>query len=274
METRINYVENRDLRAYPQVKWAYSLNKAWFDMGRTLFGLIFLAITGTVALGVGCQKTYTLTPLPVPTNTYTPSPTPTCYGPFGTQSCSNGIMWDDGQLIFNNNNGSLSGTIELFLAVNCAPTASSQVTLTAPGLTVPLINYGSVGSYSDFWFGGLPNMTPGTIYTLTSVTPIGTATAAVTAAPIPAISTDGLTVSWTSSSMFTIAYVQNLSSQTTYSPNLCWSISSPWAIPAATAYPASGAYTVSASTLNYTTNIQGGKGMFYAESENHELVIK
>jgi hypothetical protein len=27
----------------------------------------------------------------------------------------------------------------------------------------------------------------------------------VTAAPIPAISTDGLTVSWTSSSMFTIA---------------------------------------------------------------------
>lgn len=231
------------------------------------------------SIPLACQKNYQVSPLPAPTPTYTISPTPTCYAPPSSVTCANGIMWGYGQVINMNNNGVQSGSYaELLLAINCTPYSTAGVTLTGPGLTLPL-PYGNgtivLGgtTYADYNSTQSVSFITGDTYTLTSVTTSGTAFSSLVMPPQTNIASNGLNVTWSGNSLFNfIAVINNLTNYT-YETSTCWSATSPASIPSS-AYPSSGNYTVGAETCNYTTSITGGSGIYFMANYNTLAVSK
>ena len=243
-----------------------------------------------LSVPLACQKTYTVSPLPVstptpipatPTSTPTlgmPTPTPTCYYPPSSAPCSSGIAWNLGQVLANNFNGAQSYSVELWLSVNCASYTSAMVTFSGPGGSLPVTYdpYGSSGSTTSSLYdtnSGSISITPGAVYTLTSVTTSGTATASLVAPPLPLIPLDGSTASWSGSSMFNFVDALDSSNSMTYESSPCWSASSPVSIPSS-AYPSSGAYYVVAQCMNWTTSIAGGSGFFFMSNAYGVTVTK
>lgn len=147
-----------------------------------LFLLGFLIL----ALSLGCQKTYNVPPLT--TQSAAPTATPPCYGlSWGSSpaTCTSGIFWGQ-SLVWNYDiTGVYQYGASLDLTVNCAPETTAGVTLTGPGVTLPLAYSNLVtisgtvyAAYQSVTVSG--NLTSGDVYTLTSVTSLGTASSSVT----------------------------------------------------------------------------------------------
>jgi hypothetical protein len=142
-----------------------------------------------LTFSLGCQKTYVVPPL---TQSTAPTPTPVCYGgylgsPLG--ACTSGI-WGQAYAWNYDVNGVYQYAASMALAVNCAPETTDGVTLTGPGVTLPLAydNLVTIGGtvYAAYQSVTVTDsLTPGDVYTMTSVTSIGTASSTVTlSAPI------------------------------------------------------------------------------------------
>ncbi len=166
----------------------------------TLLILVLPFLTAPFA----CQRIYSVPPLTLPAATSTATPPCTSNWGLGVTTCSSGINWGE-SLIWNYDvNGTYQYGVSLALAVNCAPETTDGVTLTGPGVSLPLSYSGPVtlnGTvYADYQSVTVTGaLTSGDLYTLTSVTSIGTATSSVPLPePITITNTSGVTyaITW------------------------------------------------------------------------------
>lgn len=230
-----------------------------------------------VLLPLACQKTYTVGPLaptPVPAFTSTPTQNPFCtvvaLPTAGT--IPNGIVWGAAEIMSTDYIGlHLDVSVMLYLAVNGAPESTDAVTMSGPGYAGPVSYNGPATVSGDvFAFYTSPaagiTLVAGAPYTLTTVTSIGTATSVVTAPADPFLSADGYTATWAGPSMFNQTEIYNTIPNEVWSTPNCVNQFSPLSIPV-TAYTgsASGTYYTYVNSVNYTTTVTGGKGLFVVD---------
>lgn len=248
-------------------------------MSRSLYFSI-LALILIMTFGyfpMACSKIYTFSPQTVvPTNpnganmcAENPTPTP---GP-----PPSGINWASATVQLQNSGGY---SVSIPLVVNGAAITNAAVTFSGPGLTVAIPYYGTMifsgTTYADYSYANSGfNLTPGALYTLTTVTSAGTASASLAVPTTPAVSPDGSTVSWSGSNSFNEVGVEdNANSTTTFLTSQCISVNSPVDIPAS-AYPTTGtAYTVAILNYNFIQSITGGTGSYWMEEQTSFAVNK
>jgi hypothetical protein len=224
-----------------------------------------------------CSKTYTLSPQTVASSnpnganicaeypTSTPGPPPS------------GINWASATVQLQSGGGY---SVSIPLVLNGVAVTNAAVTFSGPGLTVPVPYYGTMvfsgNTYADYSYGDPAfTLTPGALYTLTTVTTSGTASAVLAVPDTPAVSSDGSTASWSGSNSFNeVAVEDTTNANITYITSQCISVNSPVNIPAS-AYPTTGTtYGVFFLNYNVTQSITGGTGSYWMEAQTSLSVQK
>jgi hypothetical protein len=165
---------------------------------KKFFCLIFFFVL-SVSLPLACTKTYSLGPI----EGEGPTPTPACSNSWGRYlACASGIDWGSAFVWNYSNNSVYQYGATLNLAVNCAPETSAGVTMTGPGVVLPLTYSGlaTIGGtvYADYQSVTVTgSLTPSDFYTLTTVTSIGSANASLAMPRAIHFDPLGQSVSWT-----------------------------------------------------------------------------
>ncbi len=227
---------------------------------------LFLLTSCFLAFSLGCQKTYVVPPL---TQSAAPTVTPICYGGIDGEpgTCTSGINW--GAFVENYDvSGVYQYAASMALAVNCAPETTDGVTLTGPGVTLPLAydNLVTIGgtvyaSYQSVTVTG--SLTSGDVYTMTSATSIGTASAAVTLSePITVSKYSGYDVAtWNGPSCGLNLFTFNTGGECSWTGNGFESVS-PMTITSFGGGSCIPSTLVGAQLFSSNTNLVGGSGSF------------
>lgn len=176
------------------------------------------------------------------------------------------ILWDSANLTALIGVPGESASFCMGLSVNGAADPTATVTITGPGGSYAAIQGYTSKTNEDYFQVEFSPCAPGQVFTLTTVTAAGTASASLTMPGPVTLSADGFTVSWgNGGNTGGIEVFEPKTNQITYQsyPSVT-SLSSPTTIPAS-AYPTTGTtYSVNIAILNSTTNILGtASGSFF-----------
>ncbi len=235
-------------------------------MKRIIF-IIGILLAGLSPLA--CQKTYNVNPLAA--SVTAPTATPTC-SPYGGSpiTCTTGITWGYAWVAGYNVNSVYQYAATLALAVDCLPETTDGVTLTGPGVDLPL-TYSNSSTIAGTAGGTLyavygsnsvtGNLTVGSPYTLTTVTSIGTATSTILLNSINSLtfSTDGTSISWNGYGCNINLFLWQSGSIFFDYTGAGYEAASPLILPHTCTSPCS----EGADFIASTTNINGGSGIYY-----------
>jgi hypothetical protein len=211
--------------------------------------------------------TKTITETPTATTTITPSGTPSPGTPTPTPSPTPVLVWWGGTIIYQNEFSSIVASSYLYLQANGQALTNATVYLTGGGLSTPVTEVyegtpvtESGQPYAQY-IAGLPSYDGGGVYTMTSVTSVGTASDSVTApGGSMTVTSNGSQASWSANGSSGILFVLSApnggGTEIYQSPN---TITSPFNIPA-TVYSAPGTYSVEIQLLNSSPPPVGASG--------------
>jgi hypothetical protein len=235
---------------------------------KRLFLIVVVILAALMPLA--CSQTYTFSPVaastPTPTAVVTPSCSVSAWGNYQSVTCVGGITWGNGAVMNYDNNSVNQYAATLALAVNCSPETTDVVTMTGPGVTLPLayVNNITLGAtnyalYQSSTITG--SLSAGSTYTLTSVTSIGTATASLPLSqPLSITGSSPLTVSWDGTNCCGLGLFQVYSGVQLYTSGLGFIACSPILISGGSI--CTSPCEMGAELISYTSTITGGAGNY------------
>ncbi|HUO57147.1 MAG TPA: hypothetical protein VMV05_03125 [bacterium] len=213
-------------------------------------------------------------PTATPTSTFyslpTLSPTPT-----PTDGAAPGVYWYYGNVVNFTYDGATTFynglTCQVVLTVNGAAESTCGVTVSGPGVTMPVANSGTIGLYGvtyAIYSADLPvTYQPGGSYSLLTATSAGTAAATLTGPGGITLASDGSQASWAHEGNGDHVLVQSPLYNTTFRTPIGYDMLSPVAIPPSAYQDGPGTYTLLATIMNRSYSITGGSGFFYVSDE-------